>query len=253
MFLKTFWICFKTISLILLPFSISGQDFQKKLIRQNLAVVAFSSDLELSSKWSLNFEVQERIYIDPVRQSQMFFKSQIGFEPFNNFNFKNGIAYYLNSPADPEFSTSLQVPEIRFNHDLGYSHNLKSIHLSHRYRMEERFIHNKRDNSLIDGYRFVERISYMLSLDCKLINSKNHNHDIRLKLSDGIYINTHKSSLLNSFDQNRFFAGLNYQMIKNLTVELGYINLYQQRISGVEYLNRNIASLGINHSIKLHQ
>jgi hypothetical protein len=37
-----------------------------------------------------------------------------------------------------------------------------------------------------------------------------------------------------------------------MSVELGYINLYQQRISGDEYLNRNIASLAINHRIKMH-
>lgn len=242
----------KTLSLLLISYNVSGQDFQKHLISQKLAVVAFSSDLELSPKWSLNVEVQERIYTDPYKQSQMFCKSQIGFEPFKNFTFRNGIAYYLNSPGDPEFSSTLKVPEIRLNHDLGYSHNLSSINLSHRYRMEERFIHKKQDDSLIEGYRFVERISYMLALECKLLNSKNHKHDIYLKLSDGIYVNTHKGILYNSFDQNRFYAGLNYRLVKNLTVELGYINLYQQRISGVEYLNRNIASLGINHSLKLY-
>ncbi|MDO8992898.1 DUF2490 domain-containing protein [Daejeonella sp.] len=252
MFLRSAGILFKIISFVLVSYSVYAQDFRKEVIRQSLAVASFSSDLEFSPKWSLNVEVQERIYTDPVRQSQMFCKSQLGFEPFKNFSLRNGIAYYLNSPGDPEFSSSLKVPEIRLNHDLGYSHNLGSIHLNHRYRMEERFIHKKQDDSLIDGYRFVERISYMLALECKLINSKNHDHEIYLKLSDGIYVNTHKGILFNSFDQNRFYAGLNYQLVKNLTVELGYINLYQQRISGVEYLNRNIASLGINHSLKLY-
>lgn len=56
----------------------------------------------------------------------------------------------------------------------------------------------------------------------------------------------------NAFDQNRFYAGLNYQLLRNLTVELGYINLYQQRISHMEYLNRNIASLAISHIVKMY-
>ncbi|HQS04259.1 MAG: hypothetical protein B7X86_03580 [Sphingobacteriales bacterium 17-39-43] len=252
MFLRSAGILFKIISFLLVSYSVYAQDFRKDVIRQSLAVASFSSDFELSPKWTLNLEVQERIYTDPVRQSQMFLKSQIGFEPFENFNFRNGIAYYLNSPSDPEFLSTLIVPEIRLNHDFAFGHKFRSIELIHRYRMEERFIHKKQDDSLIDGYRFVERISYMLALECKLINSKNHKHDIFLKLSDGIYVNTHNGILFNSFDQNRFYAGLNYQLVKNLTVELGYINLYQQRISGVEYLNRNIASLGINHSLKLY-
>jgi len=83
---------------------------------------ASSSDLELSAKWSLSIDLLERIFIDP------------------------------------EFSSVLKVPEIRLNHDLEFSHNLRNIHLSHRYRMEERFIRKKLDNSLIDGYRFVEPI-----------------------------------------------------------------------------------------------
>jgi len=250
--LRSVRVILKIISLILFSYSVSGQDFHKVITRQSLAVTAYSSDLELSAKWSLNFDLSERIFIDPVKQSQMFFKTQLGFELFKNFGFGHGIAYYLNSPGDPEFSSVLKVPEIRLNHDLGFSHNLRTIHLSHRYRMEERFIRKKLDNSLIDGYRFVERISYMLSIKCKLLNSKNHGHDIYLNLSDGIYANTHKGIIYNSFDQNRFYAGLNYQVVKNLSIELGYINLYQQRMSRVEYLNRNIASLGINHSIKLH-
>ena len=250
--LRSAGILFKIIFLLLVSCSVYAQDSRKEVIRQNLAVAAYTAELEFSPKWSLNLEVQERIYTDPVKQSQMFCKSQLGFEPFKNFSFKNGIAYYLNSPGDPEFSSSLKVPEIRLNHDLGYSHNLRSIHLSHRYRMEERFIHNKQGDALIAGYRFLERITYMLSLEYKIINSKKHDHDIYLKLSDGIYVTTHKGILINSFDQNRFSAGFNYQLLKNLSVELGYINLYQQRISGVEYLNRNIASLGINHSLKLY-
>ena len=37
-----------------------------------------------------------------------------------------------------------------------------------------------------------------------------------------------------------------------MSVELGYINQFQQRSSGSEYLNRNIASFAINHRIKMH-
>ncbi len=252
MTLRSFRIIFNIIPFLLFSYAVSGQDFQRVITRQSLALAAYSTNFELSSKWALSLDLQERIFVDPVRQSQMFCKTQIGFEPYKNFSFGNGVSYYLNSPSDPEFSSTLKVPEIRLNHDLGYSHNIRSIHLSHRYRMEERFIRKRLDNSLIEGYRFVERISYMLSVQCKLLNSKNHEHDIYIKLSDGVYVNAHKGNIYNSFDQNRFYAGLNYQLIKNLTVELGYINLYQQRLSGVEYLNRNIASLGINHSIKLH-
>jgi hypothetical protein len=92
----------------------------------------------------------------------------------------------------------------------------------------------------------------MVSLECSLIKSKTKNHDLSLKLSDGVYINSNGAIIYNTFDQNRFYAALNYHLIKNLSVELGYINLFQQRSSGDEYLKRNIANLAINHRIKMH-
>lgn len=234
----------------LYSFHAEGQDQTKTVIKQKMAVTGYSSNFEFSPKLSLSAEIQERISFDPYRQSQMFVKSQMSYEAFKDFTFANGIAYYLNTPIDPDISKSFKVPEIRLNHDFKYSHDLRSLELGHRIRMEERFIKKRLGDSLLSGSRFVERISYLLSLEYKLRDSKHH--DLYLKLSDSVYMNAGKSMAHNTFDQNRFYAGLNYQLLKNLTVEVGYINLYQQRISRLEYLNRNIASLAISHSVKLY-
>lgn len=234
----------------LYSFHTEGQDLKRTLIKQNMAVAGYSSDFELSPKLSLSAEIQERINMVPYRQSQMFVKSQMSYEALKDFTFANGLAYYLNTPIDAGLSKSFKVPEIRLNHDFKYSHNLGSLELGHRIRMEERFIRKRSGDSLLNGSRFVERISYLLSLEYKLRKLKSH--DLYLKLSDGIYMNTGKWMAHNTFDQNRFYAGLNYRLRKNLTIELGYINLYQQRISHLEYLNRNIASLAISHTVKMY-
>ena len=237
---------------MLFSFSSVGQTLKKNIIKQSLSSVAYSASFELSPKWSLGTDIQERIFLNPVRQSQIFVKSQINFSPLKDLSLGNGFAYYINSPGDPEFASSFKVPEIRLNHDLGYKHQFKNLNIGHRYRMEERFIRKRLNDSLIHGYRFVERLSYMVSLECSLIKSKTKNHDLSLKLSDGVYINSNAAIIYNTFDQNRFYAALNYHLIKNLSVELGYINLFQQRSSGDEYLKRNIANLAINHRIKMH-
>ena len=246
------WIVLGLVVLVLFSFSSFGQALQKTIIKQSLSSFAYSTTFELSPKWNLNTEFQERIFLDPVRQSQLFGKLQVNFSPFKDLTLGNGFAYYLNSPGDPEFASSFKVPEIRLNHDLGYKHKFKNLILGHRYRMEERFIRKRLNDALIEGYRFVERLSYTVSLECNLLKSKSKDHNLSLKLSDGIFINSNSGIIYNTFDQNRFYAALNYQLIKNMSVELGYINLFQQRISGDEYLNRNIASLAINHRIKMH-
>lgn len=234
----------------LYSFHIECQELTRTILKQNMAVAGYSSDFELSPKLSLSAEIQERINLVPYRQSQMFVKSQVSYELLKDFTLANGLAYYLNTPIDAGLSKSFKVPEIRLNHDFRYNHDLGSVELGHRIRMEERFIRKRSGDSLLSGSRFVERISYLLSLEYKLRDSKSH--DLYLKLSDGIYMNAGKWLAHNAFDQNRFYAGLNYQLLRNLTVELGYINLYQQRISHVEYLNRNIASLAISHTVKMY-
>ena len=247
-----YWIVLGLVVLVLFSFSSFGQELKKNIIKQSLSSFAYSTTFELSPKWNLNTEFQERIFLDPVKQSQLFGKSQVNFSPLKDIILGTGFAYYLNSPGDPEFASSFKVPEIRLNHDLGYKHKFKNLILGHRYRMEERFIKKRLNDALIEGYRFVERLSYTVSLECNLLKSKSKDHNLSLKLSDGIFINSNSGIIYNTFDQNRFYAGLNYQLIKNLSVELGYINMFQQRISGDEYLNRNIASLAINHRIKMH-
>ena len=246
------WIVLGLVVLVLFSFSSFGQALQKTIIKQSLSSFAYSTTFELSPKWNLNTEFQERIFLDPVRQSQLFARSQVNFSPLKDLSLGTGFAYYLNSPGDPEFASSFKVPEIRLNHDLGYKHQFKNLIVGHRYRMEERFIKKRLNDALIEGYRFVERLSYTVSLECNLLKSKSKDHNLSLKLSDGIFINSNSGIIYNTFDQNRFYAALNYQLIKNMSVELGYINLFQQRISGDEYLNRNIASLAINHRIKMH-
>ena len=247
-----YWIVLGLVVLVLFSFSSFGQELKKNIIKQSLSSFAYSTTFELSPKWNLNTEFQERIFLDPVKQSQLFGKSQVNFSPLKDIILGTGFAYYLNSPGDPEFASSFKVPEIRLNHDLGYKHKFKNLIVGHRYRMEERFIKKRLNDALIEGYRFVERLSYTVSLECNLLKSKSKDHNLSLKLSDGIFINSNSGIIYNTFDQNRFYAALNYQLIKNMSVELGYINLFQQRISGDEYLNRNIASLAINHRIKMH-
>jgi len=39
----------------------------------------------------------------------------------------------------------------------------------------------------------------------------------------------------NVFDQNRLYAGFNYQLFKNIRTELGYLNVIQQKRSGTEF------------------
>lgn len=235
------------VMLMLISTSLCGQVPKKKISSQTLSLFVYNNNFEISPKWSLSSDVQERNYIKPVKQSQFFIRSQLNYNLKQNWNAAAGLAYYLSSPGDPASESSPLVGEIRLNQDLSYKQKFQKYSLGHRYRIEERFIGQGTSDSTISGYNFIERLSYSISFEYILSNSA---HSLTFKASDGVFINVNKAIIYNMFDQNRFYAGLNYHLVKNIYLEMGYLNLFQQRSSGVQFYNRDIASFSINHKIK---
>lgn len=237
--------------MMLFSHSLTGQTVEKKTTNQSFSLFSYTSNVEVSPKWSIINDVQERNFIKPVKQSQFFLRSQIAYKFRPKWNASAGFAYYLNSAGDHLSSSSLIVPEIRLNQDINYRQKFKTFNIGHRYRMEERFINKSIKDSLINGYTFRQRLSYSLSIEFPLIKSKDNYHSLNFKVSDGIMINVKKRPVFYSYDQNRFYAGFNYEIIKNVNLDLGYVNIFQQRILSDHFYNRNMASLSINHRMKL--
>jgi hypothetical protein len=69
------------------------------------------------------------------------------------------------------------------------------------------------------------------------------------KVSDEIMLNLGHSVVNNTFDQNRAYFALNYGISNHLQVELGYMNYFQERSSGTQYYQRDIARLTVYHTI----
>lgn len=237
--------------LMLFSHSLTGQTVEKKIINQAFSLFSYTNNVEISPKLSIINDVQERNFIKPIKQSQFFLRSQIAYRFRPKWSASAGFAYSLNSPADPSSSSSLIVPEIRLNQDINYRQKIKTFSIGHRYRMEERFISKSIKDSLINGYTFRKRVSYSLSFEYPLIKPKDNNHSLSFRVSNAIMVNVKKRPVSSSFDQNRFYAGFNYEIIKNVNLELGYVNIFQQRILNDHYFNRNMASLAVNHRMKL--
>jgi ribosomal protein S26 len=64
-------------------------------------------------------------------------------------------------------------------------------------------------------------------------------------------INAGKNAVYNSFDQNRVYVGLQYGISSAVAVELGYMNSFQQRKTGIDYFDRNIIRLSIYHQLRI--
>jgi hypothetical protein len=66
-----------------------------------------------------------------------------------------------------------------------------------------------------------------------------------------VFLNFGKNVVYNTFDQNRLFVGLGYQISSHMNVQLGYMNVYQQEASGSNYFSTHAVRLFLFQTLDL--
>ncbi len=231
---------------------LKAQSADKQITNQQLAWFAFFQTTEFNSKWFLTAEVQERTFIQPTKQHQFLTRAHVHYRLGNGWDAGLGFTYFLQSPQDPNSESTLVVPEYRPHLEFNYRQNNGRLTITHRYKAEWRFFTQVENGELAPGTWDYFRFRYRLGAEYRLYANAQGAHALKLKVSDEIMVNAGGIIILNTFDQNRFSAGLNYQITPQLAVEASYINWFQQRVSGYQYYNRNIIRLGITYKISMH-
>lgn len=229
--------------------SLFAQSPGKQVTEQQLVWYAYNNTLEFSPKWSLTSEIHERRFKNPDEQHQFQVSSRFNYSLGNNWSASAGFTYFLQSPHDPRATDGLVVPELRPHIQVDYKQTLGRLTIGHRYRIEKRFFRKTADGELADGYTTNFRFRYRLGLEYQVASL--YNRPLKVKINDEIHLNAGKSITYNRFDQNRIYIGLNYAVHKNINVEVGYLNWYQQRAAGNQFYSRDIINFAINHKIDL--
>lgn len=241
-----------TTGIVLLTLTTALAFGQKTVTRQSLIWYGLTTSVEFNEKWYLQNEFQERHYINPFAQHQFLMRSRLhrvlgqsGWET------SAGICLFLQYPNDPLATVKLRIPELRPHIEFAYQQKFEKLTINHRYRVEARFFHNTNNSktALEHGYRLgAFRFRYRLQATIPIVQLI-HGRYLRLKLSDEIHLNAGKNIITNPFDQNRIYGALNCDMLPNLSIEVGYLNWFQQTSSG-EFYDRDILNLSLLHKIK---
>jgi len=226
---------------------------QKNITQQNLLWYVAFEQVNINQNWNWITEIQERIYINPTAQSQFLIRTHIHRNITNGFESSLGFCYFLQDNNDPYSTDKLTVPELRPHFELSQKQKFRYFSIENRFRTEFRFLHrvtaSKKDLAM--GYIFGNyRFRYQLQFIIPLFKLKDNQY-FKLKCSDEIFFNAGKLITKNIFDQNRISIALNIDILPNLSFDLGYVNWYQQRTSGIDFFNRNILRCAIYHKINL--
>jgi hypothetical protein len=229
----------------------------KSIVYQKQIWARLYNRIKFNDKWTLHTEVEVRRYVAPSRAYQTMLPRIHIHRTLGNSGWEAlvGVAYFTNTQNvnDPTQRTTVNVPEIRPMIGLDYSQKTtKRLELGHRYWLEERFQHNYNSTTdvLTNGYQFNFRARYRFQAQYAIIKKETSKGTLRINFSDEIFINVSKAAIINTFDQNRIFAGLDYGLSKNFNLQAGYYQIYQASSSTAgKYYRRDALRVTLFYNI----
>ena len=172
---------------------------------------------KLNSKWNIHNEVQYRNYNAVGDLEQLLLRTGVGYNITEKNNILLGYGYILSENYVGITDDKVSVNEHRIFQQYTTKQSIGKVKLSHRYRFEQRFVEED----------FKLRFRYFLSLNVPLKNNESGESPFYLSAYNEIFLNS-KSSI---FDRNRVYAGLGYNVNKNVRIELGYMNQFFETTS----------------------
>lgn len=186
--------------------------------------------MSLSGKSILHLELDERRSFSPDRQVSIFTHSHFHRLIARRWDVGGGFTYQSSSIGQ------LYVPEYRPFLEASFSFVQKQLfQLSLRYRLDNRFIHHNSGTELSAGYNFIQRHRFRIQGSYHHTFSESFNCTFRL--ANETMINSSQGDRI--FDQMRNYGGVEVQLTKPMSIESGYVHIYQSR-GATDFQIRNV-------------
>ncbi|MGQ7946624.1 DUF2490 domain-containing protein [Flavobacterium sp. WC2509] len=241
----------KIFGLLFVSFITKAQT-EKNVDQQSMLWTRYFNQLTINNRWSIHTEFDNRLFINPVEENLFVIRVQGHYKINNNIEVGAGYSYFNVATQDPEITNDFKTPEHRIQQYINWKQDLSSnILLLQRFQVEERFIHNANKEELLSGSTFYWRFRYRIQGEFSCW--KKEQQYLKSIVYGEIMINAGENVIKNTFDQNRFYASVQYGINKNIALELGYLKSFQKRASGVDYYDRDIIRFTFYHKIKLKE
>ncbi len=194
----------------------------------------YFGDHKIAKKWSIHTEYQ-------LRRTDFIAFWQQSLARFGvNYHFTDQVMFTIGYAQAQTFSygelpiakldlqgNEQSFPEHRIYQDILLKNNTGRFEISHRFKLEERFLGNIYDskNDRIPGkWNFVMRFRYRVRIAMPIQGNTIDDNEFYIHAFDEILIGAGEKIKNNIFDQNRFNIGVGYKLNKNCKFEIGYFN-----------------------------
>lgn len=176
-----------------------------------------NADYYLQNKWSIWGELQVR--------SEKFFndfyyhevKGGGSFKPNKNMGVLIGLGQFATYSDGGNFKSPVLAHEFRLWEQLTLVNNINRIKIEHRYRIEQRWRAGEYRN------RFRYRLNPIIPINKSAIEKG----CVYISIFDEIFLNNKAPH----FERNRLFAGLGYQPLSTISIQMGWIGQYDYNLN----------------------
>ena len=164
---------------------------------------------KINNKWLLQSDVQYRLNQIPNQKSQLLLRAGIGYNLTEaNNNILLGLAFVESNREEGDEIVST-TNEKRIYQQYLYKQKRNNWFLTHRVRLEERFIAND----------FALRSRYFLAVQKPLNGKLLNRRSLYASGFNELFIDISNQK----FDRNRLFAGMGYGVTNDIRLETGYL------------------------------
>lgn len=220
------------IALFLIALSSASIFAQKTISTDEHAWFGLLNQTRISNRWGIWFDGHLRLKDNYVGDlSQGIVRAGPIFYLSDDVRLTAAYAYVRTFPAAGHEDFSLH--EHRPWQQVMWYTRSSNARLTQSIRLEEQFKqYLTGNNELGEGYRFNWRVRYNFILFLPITKKRFESGSLQFVTNNEVFINFGNNIIYNHFDQNRFFAGLAFQVNKNAQLHGGYMNLFQQLGSG---------------------
>jgi hypothetical protein len=192
--------------------------------------LASFSSFKIGKKTSIHADVQFRSSDEFKHMQTLLLRPGLNVHINKRLTLTGGYAFIQNRRTIN--SVSGYAPEHRIWEQLLYNHKLKNIFVSHRFRLEQRFISKSAVvNNELENEEFLHanRLRYFIRNILPLQKQQNaFAKGVFAAVQNEVFANIGNTANVNGkfFDQNRLYLAIGYRVNASCDIETGYLNQY---------------------------
>lgn len=199
---------------------------------------------KFAERWGVHTELQLRRHNTLKDPLQLLLRTGINYDLAPNAMFTLGYGFIESYPYG-DYPAAGKFPEHRLYQQLQLKGNLARLGLSHRYRLEQRWV----KQPTTSDYTYLNRARYMLKATLPLAGTTLEPKEFFLAAYDEVFVGFGKQVRQNIFDQNRAYGAVGYRFSNTASLELGYLHQLVQKANGIVFEHNHTLQVSFFHTL----